>query len=229
MYRLEKVLARDSLNWNLGSRKISSGQVQVMVRFGRATKLVVGDVQVEIAVGIALWVEIEFDITKSNVLKMGCVSIPLVLPIRLETQNDVTRLLQMRWGLDRPVGSTNEWKRKQISWREWSVVWRNVARALQNLHTLLDFFFGLALSVGLSKCLSLWFLPSLRSFFGKLFRQTSALLRVVLPPDEPAITCLPSYPIDFVACLGYQLQTRMSPVILQHKKAQCIVIYGQQK
>jgi len=54
MYRLEKVLARDSLNWNLGSRKISSGQVQVMVRFGRATKLVVGDVQVEIAVGIAL-------------------------------------------------------------------------------------------------------------------------------------------------------------------------------
>jgi len=35
IYRLEKVLARDSLNWNLGSRKISSDQVQVsMVRFG---------------------------------------------------------------------------------------------------------------------------------------------------------------------------------------------------
>ena len=54
------------------------------------------DVQVEIAIGIALGVEVEFEIAESHVIKVACVSIFLVLPICLETQHDVTRLFQLR-------------------------------------------------------------------------------------------------------------------------------------
>ena len=60
-------------------------------------KLIVSDVQVEIAIGIALGVEVEFEIPDSHVIKVSCVMIFLVLPICLEAKNDVTRLLQLRW------------------------------------------------------------------------------------------------------------------------------------
>jgi len=72
------------------------GAVLLLFHIVEKGKLIVSNVQVEIAIGLALGVEEEFEIPESHLIKAACVLIFLVLPICLETQNDVTRLLQLR-------------------------------------------------------------------------------------------------------------------------------------